>query len=317
MRNNYISIISVISIIFCFGCAKHQNELLPLELGSFAVKPKTITIRIKNYNPRPGQEFQNLFVSNYSVIAELGSLQLSSARDGLSDFTKNQKYITNGFATFSAESVLPGIADIFLFYSGIVSSQYYTLYCSQSLMQNSSNDAFVYDDTSRPNGYSNEFLGLRDCVKYYMGLNPALFDYDNDGIPDYLEVRAGLNPANKYDAYLSTAGDGVLNIDKVKRNIPIDENAYTQPNQIFSYKYETQVNIDNSRDFIISNIPVLNNGIENFISFNLTEYDISDTSTSIYTAFMIIKNVTTSAPLEIGYWATDPTKYYNQQIIGF
>lgn len=312
MKNLIIALsIAVMSI----GCAKEENTLESLSMGSLALAPKTMSIRIKNYKPQIGNSFQHLFVLNYSVSTGSGMLEISTARDGMSDALKNQVSGEYGFSTTSSESILTGFSDLFLFQSGLKLGQHSLLNCVQNQTQTSSFDAFIYQDERYLNSPT-EFLGLRDCVKNYMGLNPTKFDYDSDGIPDNLEIRFGLNPKNGSDAYLSLTGDGVMNIDKVKRNIPIDESANSQPNQLFAYKYETILNPDSTRDFVISNIPVLNDGKENFIAFNLVEVNIANHTESLYTAYMILEENSINETVEVDYWATSPTNFLNVKITG-
>ena len=111
------------------------------------------------------------------------------------------------------------------------------------------------------------------------------------------------------------AGDGVEDIDKCKRHIPIDENYYTQPNQLFAYQYNTVVNPDNSMDFTVSNIPILNGGTENFFAFYVTEINPSTNEESVYTAYAVLKSGYASKTLQFAYWATSAPNFYNQEIV--
>src|SRR5262249_12340296 len=127
--------------------------------------------------------------------------------------------------------------------------------------------------------------------------------------------QCGINPLSPGAAFVSTAGDGVANIDKCKAHIPTDENAFTQPNQAFSYKYKVQVNDDGSSDFTISNIPILNGGEGNFIAFYVTETDSQNGAPGVYTAFTVLKNGYANKTLEFPYWATSSSNFFNQEII--
>lgn len=307
-------ILFALMALICAGCGQKTESLQQLGLGEFAAPPDVVTIKILGYKPQVGKAYQNLFVSNFSVKAQKGTLTLSTARDGMPDALKQSLNAKYGFTIDSAESSAPGFADLMLFDAGLTLAQQSLLFCSSNQQISSSNDAVVYND-DRQAGNPVRFLGLRDCDKVYMGLNPQAFNFSGDGIPDYLKMRCGLNPLSKTDAFISTAGDGVLNIDKCKRNIPIDESAYTQPNQLFSYQYNTIVNQDGSRDFTISNIPVLNTGDENFIAFYLTEIDLSNNAPALYTAFAILKAGYAGKTLQINYWATDASKFFNQEIV--
>ncbi len=297
------------------GCGGQTTDALqPLDQNSFAAPPQTMIIKIQNYQPQPGKTFQNLFVANSSVVVKKGQLRLSQSRDGMADILKQSLVPTYGFAIDSAESAVKGFGDQLLFKLGITISQQNLLYCSGLQMVSSSNDAFIYND-DRAAGSPPQFLGLRDCEKNHIGLNVKSFDFDNDGIPDYLEMMCGLNPMNKSDAFLSTAADGVANIDKCKRHIPIDEDANSQPNHLFAYQYSTILNMDGSSEFTVKNISILDEGKENFISIYITETDASGGAPVLATAFAILKAGYAGKTLNVAYWGSDPYKLNNQQVV--
>lgn len=272
-----------------------------------------MTVVIKGYKPQAGAAHQHLFVSNFSTKVVKGRLLPSTARDGMPDELKKTLAPAFGFTTDSPESVVPGFADSLLFNMGITLPQQALVRCAGNQMLSSSNDSMIFND-NRVSGSPITFLGLRDCEKVYMGLNPNKFDNAGNGIPDYLKLRCGLNPTHENDAYVSTAGDGVANIDKCKRNIPIDENVNSQPNQLFGYRYSTQQNADGTTDFTISNIPILDSGADNFLAFYVTETGLSSKAPALYTAFAVLKAGYTGKTLKIDYWATDSTKFFNQEI---
>lgn len=303
-------------LAFCFilagllnGC-ESAEPITSLPVGEFAPDPDTVTIVINNYNAQTGNKFQNLFVSNDSVIAAQGSLHLSTARDGFYDTLKQSLNPIYGFSVTVPET-LQNFADLMLYYDGINLGQQNQLACGQTL--STTNDAIIYND-DRLGGNPPEFLGLRDCDKVYMGMNPNSFDYNQDGIPDYVEMKCGMSPINKNIALTSTAGDGVSDIDKCKKHIPIDENAFTQPNQVFAYQYSIQVNSDGSQNFTTSNIPILNSGEENLITFTITETDAkSGLPVQIFTAFAVLPAGSTGKTLSFNYWGT-PGNFWNQKV---
>jgi hypothetical protein len=315
LKNVKLILLFAITALVATGCGGNTNGsvLQPLAEGLFAAPPDTVTVVIKGYRPQTGNAFQNNFVSNYSVKVQNGQLYLSSSRDSLSDVVKQSLASQYGFSTSSAESVVTGFADLVLYDLGITTSQQSVMHCSSNLMLSSSNDALIYND-DRVSGSPAQFLGLRDCEKLYLGLNPSLFDTAGNGIPDYLKMHCGLNPSDKNEAYISTSGDGVANIDKCKSNIPLDENAMTQPNQLFAYHYSTQLNTDGSMDLTVSNIPILNGGAENFIALYITETSQSTSAPSLYTAYAVLKNGYAGKTLDIPYWAVSASTLVNQQI---
>lgn len=312
MRNINIISTLVATTLIITGCGKPE-ALKPLDANSLAVPPQVMSVRIKGYRPQAGKTFQNLFVSNFSVKAAKGKLELSSSRDGMPDSLKQSLIPQYGFKIDNPESTTFGFADLLLFNSGITIPQQNLLYCSPNLSFSSSNDDFTYQD-KRFVGSPQTFLGLRDCEKLYMGLDPKSFNSAGDGIPDYLKLRCGLNPLDKNDAYLSAAGDGVSNLDKCKKNIPIDESATSEANQLFAYQYLTEVQPDGSVTFTISNIPILNGGQDNFLAFYMTETDLGNKAPALYTAFAILKNGYANKTLQFDYWAKDPTTFFKQEV---
>jgi len=296
------------------ACGK-PDRLEDLASSAIGGPPPTMTIRINNYRPQPGKAFQHLFVSNFSVKAKNSRLYRSTSRDGMPDELKTVLNPTYGFLISGPETVVVGFADLVLFNLGIQSPQQNLVFCSSMQMDSSTNDAFIYND-SRLIGNPQVFLGLRDCEKNYLGLNPNKWSNSNDGIPDYLKMRCGLNPANTFDAFISTAGDGVANIDKCKMNIPVDESAFTDANQYFAYKYDIDMVGDGSGQFEISNIPIIDDGEENFIAIYVSESDLSDQSLSLYSAYAILRAPFTNRTLELDYWALQgvPSSFQNQRI---
>lgn len=308
-----IYFLNVMLLLTLCSCVQ-KKELERVTLSSTAFAPETVSIKIKNYRAQGGNVFQNIFVSNFSVKASRGQLQWSTARDTLSDSLKQETVYTYGFSSDSPESVVTGFADLFLYSAGINISQYNLLYCAANQMGSTTNDMIEYQDARYP-GSPLTTLGLRNCEKSYMGLNPSKFDHNNNGIPDYLEMRCGMNPLNPTQAFTSTAGDGVANIDKCKMNIPIDESVDTESNKLFAYKYEQNINADGSVDFSVANIPVLFSGEENMLVFYITETNLTTRETSLYTAYAILKKGYVNKTLQFDYWATSPSSFFNQEVV--
>lgn len=304
----------VLALAFLTACSQPKEDLKSLALASYASKPDIVSIRIKNYRPRAGKTLQNLFVSNFSVVARHGTLDYSTARDGLGDSLKLSLRSSYGFNIASPESVVTGFSDFMLFQAGITVDQQPLMFCAQNLMSAAANDALIYNDDRA--GGDVTYIGMRDCQKIYMGLDPNTFDSNKDGIPDYLNLRCGMNPLNKAMAFLSTAGDGMSNIDKCKRHIPIDEDYRTDANQVFAYTYKTDTKVDGTSEFTIGNIPVLNGGIDNFIAIYITETDNSTKTESLYSAFMILKKDYVGQEIQVNYWASDsPSSQLNQKLV--
>jgi hypothetical protein len=239
------------------------------------------------------------------VKAAHARLAYSSSRDGISDIQKVAEGPMFGFALGLADSNSDGYSDLVMYQSGVTAPNQATLFCGSSQRNSGSNDALTYMDVRLPLP-STQFIGLRDCEKSFLQLNPASFDFDKDGIPDYLEFRAGLNPKNGFDADLSIAGDSMTNIEKVKRNIPIDERADSQPNRLFGYVYKTDFDMLGNRIFTVSNIPILNSGVDNFIAFYLIETDLDTKQDFLFSAYTILHKNYANTTLSFDFWPTLP-----------
>jgi len=98
--------------------------------------------------------------------------------------------------------------------------------------------------------------GLLNCEERFLGTNPRLIDSDADGLPDWLEVRAGTSPVSD-DVLRDLDRDGRSNGDEVRD--------HTDPNRADSddtaflrYRYDLRrMEIRDSRvcyDFSVSNI---------------------------------------------------------------
>jgi hypothetical protein len=295
--------------------ACNSDPLAPLNEGQIASEPETVAIEMTAYVPAAGHAFKDLFVSNLSVIPQKAQLLLSTARDGLPDGLKQSLAAEFGFTVGpSAYSATPGFSDLVLRLMGVKLADQAKLHCAPGAMASSSNDAFIFHDSRLP-GSPTAFLGLRDCEKLYLGLDPTKFDNSGSGIPDYLKIRCGLNPRNSHDSLLDPTGVGISHYDECKRHLPNDESPDSQPAQVFGYHYRIDVHADGSRDFAVSNIPVLNSGQDNLLAFYLVETDLSSGAESLYTAFTILPAGSGESTLKFAYWATDPAHFTNQEIV--
>lgn len=273
------------------GCVQ-KRTLAPLEETVVPQQPETITLKITDYQPSSGKVFKNIFVSNFSVRASHAELRYSTARDGLSDPARAVESAKFGFGENLPDSNGDLFSDLFVMLTGIPVEKQGMLFCGDPM--NSANDGLFYRDSRVLDALGHPletFLGLRDCEKYMLQLDPQSFDFDRDGIPDYLELRNGLNPRNGADAELSLAGEGISNSEKVKRGIPVDESGATKANQLFAYNYKTLFGTNSRRSFEVSNIPVLlDAGRENLIAIYLIETDLASQVDALSTSFVIIKS---------------------------
>lgn len=309
----FMKLTAVSAFLAAFSACTAQKTLTTLQLGQQTPPPQITAIQMTGYMAPTGRVLKDFFVMNFSVKAQKGVLQAVSARDGLPDTLKEAHSADYGFSIIGPNSANQYFSDLVLYLAGILIPQQSLLFCSTSLAQSTSNDALVYTD-NRTTPPTQQFLGLRDCEKAYIGLNPSSFDFDGDGVPDYLELRCGMNPKAAGDAGLSITGDGVSNLEKCKRGIPVDESANSPSNQLFALQYASAIQADGTTTFNVTNIPILNDGLNNFLAFYLTEQDTTTLQTYLYTAYSILPSGSNKKTNKFPFWATDPTKDFNQEI---
>jgi len=304
---------SLAAVFVLVACTQPTRTLVPLGPSVLTSPPQTVALQIQNYKPQTGNTFQNVFVSNFSVVAKGGNISYSTARDGLTDVIKQQQAINYGFNVSSPESVISGFSDLVLFISGVTAALQTNVVCPSGLMADTANDGFSFND-NRIGGLLT-FLGLRDCDKTYLGINLKTYDSNNNGIPDYLELRCGMNPLSPSQAFISSAGDGIKNIDKCRMNLPIVENGNSPSSQLLAYQYSNTINSNGSLNLNIKNIPILNGGQDNFIAVYITELNSTTSVPSLYSAFLILPNGKAGTLLQFNYWTTSAANALNQQII--
>jgi hypothetical protein len=290
-----------------------QPQLSRLEKSRVAPPPEIVNLEISNYQPATGRSFRELFAHNFSVKVNEGDLEYSAARDGLSDAEKLELGAAYGFSVGYVDSDGNLFSDLVMYLAGVQRAQQTALFCATNLRASTTTDGFFYTDT-RIGGPA--FLGLRDCEKAYLALDPKKFDNDSDGIPDYLELRCGLNPKNPNDVYLIPTGDGVTNLEKCKRQIPLNEDARSQPNQVFAHRYRTEVDAAGRHKFFVENIPVLQSGRDNFLALFLTEYDAGTGATELYSAFLRITPGASGRTLKFDFWGTSSAVARETEITG-
>ena len=241
-------------------------------------------------------------------------MEYSASRDGLPDSLKTLEEGRYGFTPDLPDWNSDGFGDLLMYLAGITSAHQNSLYCGPAQRISSANDSFEYAD-ARLVGSPRQVVGLRDCEKVFLQLDPTSFDHDDDGIPDYLEIRAGLNPKNPHDVDLSIAGDGSTNLEKVKLNIPVDEAATSQPNTLYAYKYDSNFSVTGARKFTVSNIALLQGGLDNFIAIYIVETDLVTQKDHLFSAFMILPVNSGGRTIRFDFWGNDPAlSKTNQEI---
>lgn len=282
----------IAGVIMVSGCNftkvgfNSEPELQELRLLRKAPPPDTITVEVKNYCPAQGRSFRNLFVSNFSTRVYQGELLLDTDRDGVPDRTEEKFASTLGLSKNAYDTNNNGYSDLTRYLAGLDLLQQSFLRCDD--VGDDDGDGIFYDDPQT--GQTGRFVGLNNCEEKRLSkTNSADFDSDKDGIPDYLELRCNLNPKDPVDAQIITSNDGISNLEKCKRNIPIDESYDNPAIPLHEYRYSQQFNSNsNCFDFKITNIPVLNKGDGNFIALYLTEQSGS-LQNYLYTAFHVLQ----------------------------
>lgn len=314
MKKSPLLILALLS-----GCilkpVEQKGTLQELQKGELPDVPTVITLKMKKYRPESGRQLKEVFVSNFSTNVRRGKAEESYARDGLSDEFK-ARAVEYNMNSSSPNSANPMFSDLMLFLSGIKHNQQSFLNCPNSLNASRTNDVIKYMD-DRVNPPQLTLIGLRDCEKAYIGLRQDSFDFDKDTIPDYLELRCGLNPRNPNDAALSPTGDGVTQLEKCKRHIPLDESANSESNKLYAYQYNIRIEKDQTRTITISNVPVLKENKQNLIAFYIIEMDNTTAKTYLYTAHSLLTpNPDRSGEYEFNYWVTpgDTNTYFNQVV---
>lgn len=158
--------------------------------------------------------------------------------------------------------------------------------------------SWLYEDTSN-NGYSDlikvkqgiqsgSFMpscnslndtdgdGLNDCEENFLQTQSTLADSDQDGVPDYLEYRFGMNALDPNDVNISATGDGFTNYQKVKWGVPV-QMFMTQADVNLMPVYSSSTYADpsipslNCYTFTISNVSILPVANGNLIQIQVVE----------------------------------------------
>ncbi len=269
------------------GCRDERRGESMLEV-EMEVPPPRVNLVIRNYCPTAsGRSLRELFVSNFSVKAVNGKAMPDSDRDGIEDSRERELAPIFDISPYSADTNLDLYGDLLTVLAGIQRDDQARLRCPGVVDANSDGmidlvdadgDVFVARDpfgSARP-----QWLGLTDCEEARLAhTDPAKFDTDGDDIPDYLELRCGLNPLNPSDAAADTDGDGLTNLEECKRNTPVAESNHRNMLKAIEYRYQISVedgaNGQCSR-MTVSQIPILSEAGDNLVTVHLIESDGSE-----------------------------------------
>lgn len=290
MKPAIFLIITLFNVIVFTSCSKKESAIPDTSLVRLEeMRPPgpvdSVTIEIKRYCPAVGRSFKNLFIKNTMVKVQQGRLKFDSDGDGLTDEMEDANNLGFNVNKTKYDTNNDMFSDFLMILQGINTTQQLHLACTDQ--SDSDGDGIVWLD---PATSTNKFIGLRNCEETRLThTDPMKFDSDGDGIPDYFELRCGLNPLDPTDSQIDTDGDGVLNINECRKNTPIDENNNSNNIKTFEYNYSMQADLQNSGcfNFTVSNIPILNGGNGNLLMFNFIEND-SSTTPHLWTNFMVL-----------------------------
>lgn len=241
----------VVGLLFFQNCAQPELALAP-------EPPKTISLIIENYCPVDGHTFNEVFALNRSAQINKDHFIADFDRDGLSDELELDVDVRDNYNINVSSNDTNG--------------DYYSDLINISLGYDSANQfrlspcASNYNDT--------DLDGLTDCEEMALGTNKLDPDTDQDGIPDGLEINNNLNPKDPIDSRSDLDGDGLTNLQEIKKNTSIKffNNIYVN-NIALQYGLETYINgsSDECYTLTISNIPIMEVTNGNYIRVYLME----------------------------------------------
>ncbi len=242
-------LIVVITIPLINSCSEKKLEELSKEKRNFR---KAITLVIQNYCLEASKQRENIFLINMNYeIGEGGAILTDFDTDGIPDKNDTTAAVYIDYDTSDTNG--DGYSDLIIFLSGLTREQQDHLFPCEDKLQDTDLD------------------GLTDCEERITRTDALDFDSDDDGVPDYLEVRNRMEPrtSGDHDAKLDLDMDGITNIEEIKLNTP------TMESNTISIK-ELEVNYKTSRllartdlecyDYTISNISILS--IPGFVDAN-------------------------------------------------
>jgi hypothetical protein len=276
--------IALLSLLSVGSCGKTQEALEPLAFSDASVKPKTITINIREICPLPGFRIAEVFALQKSMRLEEGVARIDFDRDGLSN--QREATLADAFnvAFNKADSNGDGYSDFLMVMSGIVRA-------AQGNLKECANSA---QDT--------DLDGLNDCEEGLLQTDPKDPDTDGDGIPDGLEARFGLNALDSTDANHDPDNDGRDNYAEVKANTPPTETNSTAIEN-YALKYDMRTKLINGvecSDVSISNVPLLQVSNGNLINIFVLQKNPSSVKRSTL-GYLNIPFSTQETSMEVKY----------------
>jgi len=257
--------------------------LAPLEHFQEVEPRKTVSLRINNYCPLVGNRFVEFFATPFSYAILDKKIAVDYDRDGI----PNVRDISDSLNLHPRrrDTNLDGYHDLLMLLSGIhVTSQANIKPCLQ-----------IHEDTDND--------GLTDCEEDFLGTDKESYDTDGDTIPDYLELRVGLNPTNSIDARQDSDIDGVLNLEEVKEHTPVLEmNDKIVEGYALIYKTIPAQNGTSCGDFLVENIALVSVSNGNLVQLYFIEESPNEASRQFISKNIVIsKDQKSGETLEYEY----------------
>jgi hypothetical protein len=186
----------------CLSQDQKVNQLRQLEKKIDPVASNSFELNILNYCTNLADIHADYFIIKENLVPTRDGYFLDTDGDGVADTEEDAKNESLGITRDSKYSNNHELSDLVINVLNVNKNEQDKILCT---------------NTGDSNGD-----GLNDCEKQYLGLDSANWDFDKDGIPDLVELRQGLNPTI-HDSFLDSDGDGILNIDEVRVNAPIND----------------------------------------------------------------------------------------------
>ena len=255
-----ILVLTVAGVILSFQNCGYPELTLPPE------PPKTVSVKLNNYCPQGALVFQEIFAYNASSIMKTDRFIPDFDRDGLSDEVELDVALRDAFKINVASKDTNGD-----FYSDLI------------------NISLGYDKDNQFRlsicdvGYNDTDLdGLTDCEEMVLGIDRLDPDSDQDGIPDGLEVRNGLNPKDPVDSRSDLDRDDLTNLEEIKANTPLKNTNDIYLDRL-ALKYSVETYLDDSSqpcyNITVDSIPIMEVTNGNYIRVYLMESRIETSGT--------------------------------------
>lgn len=245
----FIPLILGLSLIS--GCK--DESLVRLEDNQLVIETYTLNVTIQNYCAREGFYFLDIYALNFSYEIRDGALAPDFDRDGLPNTEDKDPDL--GLSMHYPDSNGDGYSDLLIALAGFDRE-------SQARLPDCI-DLVVDTDLD----------GLTDCEENNIThSDPQNWDSDNDTIPDYLEIRFGMNPLDAADRELNPSGDGISNIVKIKTQLPIHE-VTSDATSRYRIAYNSEPLSPDCQNIRITNIPLADVSNGNIIKIFIFEKD--------------------------------------------